>query len=111
TFFIERVRCAACLWLVEQALRRHPGVLRADVNFATHRAQVAWDPVATRPSALIGALRVLGYDAQPFDPRRQRDMDLAGRRAELWRLFVAAFGAMQVMMYAFPAYLDEGAGT
>jgi Cu2+-exporting ATPase len=111
TFLIEQVRCAACLWLVEQALRRVPGVLRAQVNFATHRAQVAWDPGVTRPSALIGALRALGYDALPFDPRRQRGMQEAARRTELWRLFVAGFGAMQVMMYAFPAYLDDGAGT
>ena len=111
TFLIEHVRCAACLWLVEQALRRQPGVVRADVNFATHRAQVTWDPRLTRPSALIGALHALGYGAQPFDPRRRRDTEQARRRAELWRLFVAGFGAMQVMMYAFPAYLDEGTGT
>jgi Cu2+-exporting ATPase len=111
TFLIEQVRCPACLWLVEQALCRQPGVLRAHVNFAAHRAQLAWDPRVTRPSALIGALRSLGYDAQPFDPRRQHAARRAGRRADLWRLFVAGFGAMQVMMYAFPAYLDAGAGT
>jgi Cu2+-exporting ATPase len=98
TFLIEHVRCSACLWLVEQALRRVPGVLRADVNFVTHRAQVACDPVATRPSALIDALRALGYDASPFDPRRDRAADLPARRAELWRLFVAGLGAIQVMM-------------
>ena len=27
------------------------------------------------------------------------------QREALWRLFVAGFGAMQVMMYAFPAYI------
>src|SRR5215510_11490766 len=38
---VDRVRCAACLWLVEQTLRRTAGVTRADVNYATQRAQVA----------------------------------------------------------------------
>ena len=111
TLLLENIRCAACLWLNEQALRRLPGVLRADVNYATHRAQLAWDPGRARLSEVIEAIRSLGYDACPYDPRRQDELDKRARRADLWRLFVAGFGAMQVMMYAFPAYLDEGVGT
>ena len=108
---LDRIRCAACLWLNEQALRRLPGVLRADVNYATHRAQIAWDPARSRLSEIIGAIRAVGYDAYPYDPRRQSAFDRDGRRKALWQLFVAGFGAMQVMMYAFPAYVDEGFGT
>lgn len=111
TLILDGIRCAACLWLNEQALRRLPGVLRADVNYATHRAQIAWAPGRTRLSEVIGAIRALGYDAFPFDPRRQDALHKRAWRQELWRLFVAGFGAMQVMMYAFPAYIDEGAGT
>ncbi|MDH5534920.1 MAG: heavy metal translocating P-type ATPase, partial [Betaproteobacteria bacterium] len=32
-------------------------------------------------------------------------------RSMLWRLFVAGFGMMQVMMYALPAYIADGAMT
>src|SRR3970282_25140 len=52
------------------------------------------------------------------DPDAQREFVAASGELErrengsaLWRLFVAGFGAMQVMMYAFPAYIDAGAGT
>ena len=110
TLILDRIRCAACLWLNERTLRELPGVLRADINYATQRAQVAWDPRRTRLSAIIEAIRAIGYDAWPFDPQRQSALDRGTRRAALWRLFVAGFGAMQVMMYAFPAYVDEGAG-
>lgn len=111
TLILDRIRCAACLWLNEQSLRRVPGVLRADVNFTTQRAQVAWDPRATKLSAILEAIRAIGYDAYPFDPRRGDALARAERRRALWRLFVAGFGAMQVMMYAWPAYVDAGAGT
>lgn len=111
TLILDRIRCAACLWLNERALRRLPGVLRADVNYATQRASVAWDPSRIRFSAIIGAIRAIGYDAFPYDPQRQSAFDRDARRKALWQLFVAGFGAMQVMMYAFPAYVDEGAGT
>jgi Cu2+-exporting ATPase len=111
TLILEGIRCAACLWLNERTLRGVPGVLRADINYATRRAQLAWDPARVRLSQIIEALRAVGYDAYPYDPARQSALDLGARRKALWQLFVAGFGAMQVMMYAFPAYVDEGAGT
>ena len=104
---LERVRCAACLWLIEQVLRRHPGVTRCEVNYATRRAHVAWDAQRTALASIIGAIRTVGYDAFPYEPRRQDALERRERRTDLWRLFVAGFGAMQVMMYAFPAYVDE----
>jgi P-type Cu2+ transporter len=105
---VDRVRCAACLWLVERTLQRTPGVTRAHVNYATQRAQVAWDPATTSLSALVRAVREVGYDAYPYEPRRQDELSRRESRRALMRLFVAGFGAMQVMMYAFPAYVDEG---
>lgn len=111
TLILDRIRCAACLWLNERALRQVPGVLRADVNFTTQRAQVAWDPRVTQLSKILEAIRAVGYDAYPFDPRRGELLARGERRRALWRLFVAGFGAMQVMMYAWPAYVDESSGT
>lgn len=108
TLILDRIRCAACLWLNEQWLRKLPGLVRVDVNYATHRAQVEWDERETRLSRILEAIRAIGYDAYPFDPQRQAGLERAARRAALWRLFVAGFGAMQVMMYALPAYLDDG---
>ena len=77
------------------------------MNFTTQRAQVAWDPSRTSLAKIIAAVREVGYDACPYEPRRHEARERRERRAELWRLFVAAFGAMQVMMYAFPAYVGE----
>src|SRR5580765_7378174 len=54
---LERVRCSACLWLIEETLRRLPGVTRADVNYATRRAHVAWDPQRAGLAQVIAALR------------------------------------------------------
>jgi Cu2+-exporting ATPase len=107
SLILEHVRCAACLWLMEQVLRRHPGVTHAAVNYATQRAQVRWDPEKTSLAAIVESIRSVGYDACPYDPRAQDEVERRERRAALWRVFVAGFGAMQVMMYAFPAYVDD----
>lgn len=107
SLILGRVTCAACLWLIEQALARAPGVTRAEVNYTTQRARVAWAE-ATDLSRIVAAIRAVGYDAVPYHARRQEEARRRERRASLWRLFVAGLGAMQVMMYAFPAYVSEG---
>ena len=80
----------------------------AHVNYATQRARVSWDPAKASLAGLIGAIRAIGYDAALYDPQRQEELYRRERRTALWRLFIAGFGAMQVMMYAFPAYISDG---
>ncbi len=104
---LEGIRCAACVWLNERYLRTLPGVTAVSINYTTRRARVEWDERSISLGRIIEAVRSLGYDAYPFDPERQRSLEHAERRASLWRLFVAGFGAMQVMMYAFPRYIDD----
>jgi Cu2+-exporting ATPase len=102
---LEGIRCSACAWLNERAVARLPGVLEADVNYATHRMSVRWDSSRVRLSEILAAVRRIGYRASPHDPARFDALQSGERRDALWRLFVAGFGMMQVMMYALPAYL------
>jgi Cu2+-exporting ATPase len=105
TLLIEGITCAACVWLNETHLARVPGVIRADINFATRRARVRWAPSTIRLSQILDAIQAIGYRAWPNDSATAERIDRRERRAALWRLFVAAFGMMQVMMYAYPAYI------
>ncbi len=103
------LRCAACTGIIEQALMRVPGVKAAEVSAAAERATVSWDPELTRPSALMAAVRAAGYDAVPDAAAPARELRRRVQRQALWRLFVAGFCAMQVMMFATPSYV-AGAG-
>ena len=106
---VEGVSCSACVRLIERHLRSLKGVLQIDVNSATRRAIVAWDERDVRLGQVLEAVRAIGYGAYPFDPQRKSFLEAGDRRAALWRLFVSGFAAMQVMMYALPAYFDDAA--
>ena len=56
------VSCAACAATIERGLRDLPGVSAANVNLATSRATVLFDPALLDTSALIEAVRKTGYD-------------------------------------------------
>ena len=106
---LSGLHCAACAGIIEQALVNVPGVLGASVSAAAERATVRWDPVRTRASALVQAVRGAGYGAVPDVAASARALRRQAHRQALWRLFVAAFCAMQVMMMATPSYV-AGAG-
>jgi Cu2+-exporting ATPase len=102
---VEGMDCAACGRDIEQALGRLPGVQQAEVSLLTSRARVVWRDGALAPSSLFAAIAGLGY--QPF-PAGSADQEHASRRHGrmlLWRLLVAAFCMMQVMMYSTVEYV------
>jgi len=103
---IGGMHCAACAGTIEHALRQVHGVLEARVSASAQCATVRWDASLTRASALAQAIEQAGYQAAPDTAAAARAMRQAEARTALWRLFVAAFCAMQVMMLATPAYVS-----
>jgi P-type Cu2+ transporter len=110
TLQLSGLHCAACAPQIEAALAAVGGVVEARVNAAASRVLVLWDPRRTQPSALVAAVRAAGYGAAPDTAAGARALRRADERQALWRLFVAAFCAMQVMMLAAPIYVAD-AGT
>ena len=102
---LEGITCAACIWLNEQHVAKLPGVTGVDINFATRRARVRWDERRIKLSDILAAVAAIGYRAHPYDAAKSEVLARKERRSALWRVFVAGFGMMQVMMYAVPMYL------
>lgn len=104
-FALQGMYCAACAGVIESALRGVPGVASADVNSASQRALVRWDPERTQASRLVDAVQAAGYRALPAQHEAARAVRQRESRQALWRLFVAGFCMMQVMMLTTPGYL------
>ena len=102
---IEGMHCAACAFTIEDALRSIPGVVRAEVSAGTHRARVVWMNDAVVPSKWMQAVRQVGYRAVPANDAFARERRKLESRKALWQMMVAGLCMMQVMMYAYPAYI------
>lgn len=104
---VQGMYCAACSDAVESAVAGRPGVLSAQVHAATRRLVLRWDPALTRISDLARAVGDAGYRLLPLQQALSVNERLAETRKALWRLFVAGFCMMQVMMYTTPMYVTE----
>jgi Cu2+-exporting ATPase len=109
--FVEGIRCSACVWLVEQVLRRTPGVTTARVNYVTHQAAIGWDPRQTGLREILARIVAAGYLPRPYSPSAASRARREESRGLLMRLGTAAFLSAQIMTYslAFPSWLTRPA--
>ncbi len=97
---IDQMWCPACGWVIEETLKRTPGIVEASCNFATDRVRCDYNPVLTSPQRIIAAIKSLGYEASPPD-----EAALAKeRRVEFIRFIISGLLTMNVMMFSFALY-------
>jgi flagellar biosynthesis protein FlhA len=79
---IEGMTCANCVNRVERTLGKTEGVADANVNLATERATVRYDPTVTTPKALLDAVEAAGFEPGLAD-RLQRSLAETAQRQEM----------------------------
>jgi len=103
---LRGMSCADCASTIADRLRRTPGVVEAEVNFAADEALVRYNPVAADREDIYSAVEAAGYTpVRADDDRSDDDRRNAARTAELGRqrrltLFGAALSTPLVAMLA-----------
>jgi Cu2+-exporting ATPase len=110
TLIIEGLRCSACGWLIERTVGNLAGVHHISVNAASGRAIVEWQTGVTELPTIMRSIAQLGYTPHPLTAASIGHVHRQERRTALKQLAVAAFGMMQVMMFAVGSYAAEVGG-
>jgi cation transport ATPase len=100
-FYITSVRCAACVWLVENLIKRREGVQDARVNYATYRVSVSFDNSKVSLKEILETVARAGYPPVPENPEQINNE----KRELLLRFIVGAFFSMQLMLYSVASYV------
>ncbi len=101
--YLEGIHCSACLWLIEKALTRVPGVAEARLAFARGRLDLTYFPSEVALSRLARLLSGLGYVPHPVRGQRTRGEALETRRL-LTRIGLSFAVAGNVMLMALALY-------
>jgi Cu2+-exporting ATPase len=108
--YLERVHCAACVWIVERLGQVQPGVVSARLDLTRSTVELVWDPQRTRLSQVARWLDRFGYPPHPFRGaqrqrlHRQEERDLLLRLGLAW----AVSGNVMVMsMSLWAGWFDD----
>jgi heavy metal translocating P-type ATPase len=98
---LEGMWCPACAWLIEEVLRRTPGVLEPRVSFLSDTVQMQYLPHLVSPLEITAKIARLGYRASPPSEARS---NASGKDDLLARLGVSAILSANVMMVSCALY-------
>lgn len=104
TLLVEGIHCAACVWLIEHALKGEPGVKLCEVNLAHHRLRLCWDQSQVKLSVLLKRLAQIGYSAVPYNADAAEGAAVKRQRTLLYRMAFAGFGVMNSMWIAIALF-------
>ena len=101
---IGGIRCASCVWLIENYLKARVGVSEARINYATHRGRITWSATGPSLKDILHAIRSIGYIALPYSAASRDTVLDRERRDLLLRFGTAAFFSMQLMLFTVALY-------
>jgi Cu+-exporting ATPase len=64
---LEGMSCASCAIRIEKGLKKVPGVIDAQVNLATERGTVTYDPTQASIDQMLQKVEAIGYKATPIE--------------------------------------------
>jgi P-type Cu+ transporter len=116
TFHIPAIHCIACVWLLENLFRLHPGVGHSQVNFPKREAAITFATEKIKLSELVALLASIGYE--PALTLGELEKPQAGparaiQRRRWLQVGVAGFAFGNIMLLSLPQYFgldgDHGA--
>ncbi|MCB2294719.1 heavy metal translocating P-type ATPase [Clostridium algoriphilum] len=105
TLRIEGMTCAACAKNIERVSKKLPGVIEANVNFATEKLNISFEPSLVRTADIKKAIEKAGYKA--LEDESNVDLDKEKKEKEikaLWNRFLisAIFGVPLLLVAMVP---------
>lgn len=101
---LENIHCSACVWLNEHHLRKLKGIDTVQIDAATHRALVRWNPALISLSKILKAIHDIGYKAHPYDPLKHQVQLEDQKQKSSERLIFAGVLGMFVMNFSLATY-------
>lgn len=103
-FYIPKIHCSSCIWLLEKLYKLKKGIKVSTVNFTRKTVRISFDPQEISLREIVETLHSIGY--QPTINLKNLDKtEHVGIEKSLWyKIGVAGFAFGNIMLAALPEY-------
>jgi len=105
TLHLPAIHCVACVWLLENLFKLHPGVGRVLVNFPRREASITFAPHQIKFGELAALLSSIGYDPLLTLGETEKAKASPLSKKTWLQIGIAAFGFGNIMLMSLPFYL------
>lgn len=110
TFSIKGMHCASCVLILERSLKKVEGVSQANVNLATTKATVTYDPQIVTDEHLASAVANVGYEAMINEELKSEDEEQKEKQKELkdlrFKVIVSLVLGALILWGSFPGLMN-----
>lgn len=114
-FDISGMHCASCASSIEDALKKVNGILNAEVNFATEKAYIEFNPAKIGTEMLISIIEKTGYKVLPTDLSLEQKKELAERSLKRLKInaiiAIALSGVLMLSAMVAMGTMSKGTST
>jgi len=105
TFRIPAIHCIACVWLLENLFRMHPGIGNSRVDFLKRETTIGFAPQKIALSELVTLLVSIGYEPALTLGELEASKPAPLRKRQWVQIGIAGFAFGNIMLFSIPAYL------
>ncbi|MGZ4056298.1 MAG: heavy metal translocating P-type ATPase [Bacteroidia bacterium] len=108
TFYIPKMHCSSCIWLLENLPKINPAIISSRVNFLKKEVTIIYDENAVKLSAVVKLLVHIGYEPLiSLNDLEQKKIKKSNKK-EIIKIGIAGFCFGNIMMMSFPEYFSMG---
>jgi P-type Cu2+ transporter len=100
SLIIQGLHCAACVWLIENILKKQENVSKARINLSKKTLFLEFSGDKKSGNELISLIQKIGYKLLPFDSEIIAKAEKKYDDSILKSLAIAAFGAGNIMLFS-----------
>lgn len=108
SLYLPQIHCSSCLWLLEQIHVVNEGILSSRVDFAAKEVLIVFDEGRTTLRTVVETLNSVGYEPHISLQQVQAQQEVKLPAKKLFRLGIAGFCFVNIMMMSFPEYFAIG---
>ena len=104
TLHLPTIHCVACVWLLENLFKLHPGVGHSQVNFSRREAAITFAPDKIKLSELVALLTSIGYEPELTFGETENAKPSPWRKKAWLQIGLAGFAFGNIMLMSLPFY-------
>lgn len=105
TFDIPQMHCSSCIWLLENLFKLNKAITNSQVDFLKKKLTITFFNKKISLKELVQLLTSIGYEPQILLDSEDKVPEKKTRSTLYYRVGVAGFCFINIMMLSFPEYL------
>jgi P-type Cu+ transporter len=107
-FQLPQIHCSSCIFLLENLHKINEGIITSQSNFQKKEVFIIYDPRLISLRKIVETLSFIGYEPVITLNDTEKKKPLAFDRKQVYKIGIAGFCFVNIMMLSFPEYLSGG---